>query len=74
MGGANRVSTDVREIWRLATQANLLIHRMTHRRDALEQIFLQAVGHLETAAVPLNPAGDSGAQAQIPLPAALTDV
>lgn len=59
---------DVDLIWRLATQAGLLIHRMTHRRDSLEQIFLQAVGHLETAAVPLVAGGASASRTQIPRP------
>ncbi len=35
-------------IWQLATREELLVHHLTHRRDSLEQIFLKAVGHLET--------------------------
>ncbi len=35
-------------IWQLVTRQELLVHHLTHRRDSLEQIFLKAVGHLET--------------------------
>jgi len=35
-------------IWQLAAREELLVHHLTHRRDSLEQIFLKAVGHLET--------------------------
>jgi len=35
-------------IWQLVTGQELLVHHLTHRRDSLEQIFLKAVGHLET--------------------------
>lgn len=40
---------DVDTLWRLTTQEQLLVHHMTHRRDSLEQIFLKAVGHVESA-------------------------
>jgi ABC-2 type transport system ATP-binding protein len=39
---------DLDVIWQLAAQEELLVHHLTHRRDSLEQIFLKAVGHLET--------------------------
>ena len=35
-------------IWQLVAREELLVHHLTHRRDSLEQIFLKAVGHLET--------------------------
>jgi ABC-2 type transport system ATP-binding protein len=34
-------------IWRIAARQNLEVHRLTYRRDSLEEIFLKAVGHLE---------------------------
>ncbi|MFN3323719.1 MAG: ATP-binding cassette domain-containing protein [Bryobacteraceae bacterium] len=33
-------------IWRHAARLNLEVHRLTYRRDSLEEIFLKAVGHL----------------------------
>ena len=39
---------DIDVIWQLASREELLVHHLTHRRDSLEQIFLKAVGHLET--------------------------
>jgi ABC-2 type transport system ATP-binding protein len=37
---------EVDAIWRLVARDELQVHRMTHRRDSLEEIFLKAVGHL----------------------------
>jgi ABC-2 type transport system ATP-binding protein len=34
-------------LWRLIARENLDVHRLTHRRDSLEEIFLKAVGHLK---------------------------
>jgi ABC-2 type transport system ATP-binding protein len=52
-GGRWRVvlppGVDVDVIWQLTAREELLVHHMTHRRDSLEQIFLKAVGHLDTA-------------------------
>ena len=56
-------------IWQLVTRADLLVHRMTHRRDSLEQIFLKAVGHVETAAASMDAGEDPGSTAQTALPA-----
>ncbi len=39
---------DLDVIWQLVAREELLVHHLTHRRDSLEQIFLKAVGHLET--------------------------
>ena len=33
-------------IWHLADREHLLIRKLTHRRDTLEEIFLKAMGHL----------------------------
>jgi hypothetical protein len=33
-------------IWTLAGRQNLLVRKLTHRRDTLEEIFLKAMGHL----------------------------
>jgi ABC-2 type transport system ATP-binding protein len=33
-------------IWTLAGQQRLLVRKLTHRRDTLEEIFLKAMGHL----------------------------
>jgi ABC-2 type transport system ATP-binding protein len=44
-------------IWRLAAEANLDVHRLTHRHDSLEEIFLKAIGHLQpTPPSPAAPA------------------
>jgi ABC-2 type transport system ATP-binding protein len=37
---------EVEAIWGLAAQQNLLVRKLTHRRDTLEEIFLKAMGHL----------------------------
>jgi hypothetical protein len=37
---------ELEAIWGLAAQQNLLIRKLTHRRDTLEEIFLKAMGHL----------------------------
>jgi ABC-2 type transport system ATP-binding protein len=34
-------------IWRIVARENLDVHKLTHRRDTLEEIFLKAVGHLQ---------------------------
>jgi len=44
-------------IWQVTARQNLDVHRLTHRRDTLEEIFLKAVGHIQ------HTAGDS---AEIP--------
>jgi len=33
-------------IWQVTARQNLDVHRLTHRRDTLEEIFLKAVGHI----------------------------
>jgi ABC-2 type transport system ATP-binding protein len=33
-------------VWGLAARQNLLVRKVTHRRDTLEEIFLKAMGHL----------------------------
>jgi ABC-2 type transport system ATP-binding protein len=38
------VEVDV--LWGLLAQQNLLVRKMTHRRDTLEEIFLKAMGHI----------------------------
>ena len=37
---------EVDAIWGLATRQDLLVRKLTHRRDTLEEIFLKAMGHL----------------------------
>jgi ABC-2 type transport system ATP-binding protein len=36
----------VKAIWDLLARQNLLVRKLTHRRDTLEEIFLKAMGHL----------------------------
>jgi hypothetical protein len=36
----------VEAIWGLAARQNLLVRKLTHRLDTLEEIFLKAMGHL----------------------------
>ncbi|MEP7364839.1 MAG: ABC transporter ATP-binding protein [Acidobacteriota bacterium] len=45
-------------LWHLVGRENLDVHRLTHRRDSLEEIFLKAVGHIQRTA------GDSAAPAE----------
>lgn len=37
---------EIGSLWRVAAREGLLIRRLTHRRDTLEEIFLKAVGHV----------------------------
>jgi ABC-2 type transport system ATP-binding protein len=37
---------EVDAIWALVNQQKLLVRKLTHRRDTLEEIFLKAMGHL----------------------------
>jgi ABC-2 type transport system ATP-binding protein len=37
---------EVDAIWGLVGRQNLLVRKLTHRRDTLEEIFLKAMGHL----------------------------
>jgi ABC-2 type transport system ATP-binding protein len=36
----------VDSVWTLAGRQNLLVRKLTHRRDTLEEIFLKAMGHI----------------------------
>ena len=40
---------EVEAVWELAARQNLLVRKLTHRRDTLEEIFLKAMGHLSTS-------------------------
>ena len=48
---------EVEAVWELAARQNLLVRKLTHRRDTLEEIFLKAMGHL-------SPTGGEGPPAQ----------
>jgi ABC-2 type transport system ATP-binding protein len=39
-------AVDVQVVWDLMAQQNLLVRKLTHRRDTLEEIFLKAMGHI----------------------------
>lgn len=45
-------------LWQVAAGQDLRIHKLTHRRDSLEEIFLKAVGHIQRTP------GESEAQPQ----------
>ncbi len=51
---------EVDALWALVARQNLLVRKLTHRRDTLEEIFLKAMGHL--AATPVEAAASSEAQ------------
>ena len=38
---------EVRAVWDLVARQNLLVRKLTHHRDTLEEIFLKAMGHIE---------------------------
>jgi len=40
---------EIDSLWRLIARLDLSVHRLTHRRDSLEEIFLKAVGHLQAS-------------------------
>jgi len=37
---------EIQAVWDLLARQNLLVRKLTHRRDTLEEIFLKAMGHL----------------------------
>jgi ABC-2 type transport system ATP-binding protein len=37
---------EVQQLWTLLAGQNLLVRKLTHRRDTLEEIFLKAMGHI----------------------------
>ncbi|NWG14150.1 MAG: ABC transporter ATP-binding protein [Acidobacteria bacterium] len=39
-------NVEVQAIWDLVARQNLLVRKLTHRRDTLEEIFLKAMGHI----------------------------
>ncbi len=39
-------SVDVQAVWNILARQNLLVRKLTHRRDTLEEIFLKAMGHI----------------------------
>ncbi|MBN2321419.1 MAG: ABC transporter ATP-binding protein [Acidobacteria bacterium] len=38
--------SEIDALWELLARQNLLVRKLTHRRDTLEEIFLKAVGHI----------------------------
>lgn len=40
-------NVELEALWGLIAQQNLLVRKLTHRRDTLEEIFLKAMGHIE---------------------------
>jgi ABC-2 type transport system ATP-binding protein len=38
--------TDLQVMWKLLARQNLLVRKLNHRRDTLEEIFLKAMGHI----------------------------
>jgi ABC-2 type transport system ATP-binding protein len=41
-----RPDVEVQAVWDLLARQNLLVRKLTHRRDTLEEIFLKAMGHI----------------------------
>jgi ABC-2 type transport system ATP-binding protein len=39
-------NVEVQVVWDLLARQNLLVRKLTHRRDTLEEIFLKAMGHI----------------------------
>ncbi len=39
-------AVEVQEVWNLLARQDLLVRKLTHRRDTLEEIFLKAMGHI----------------------------
>jgi ABC-2 type transport system ATP-binding protein len=62
-GGCWRIvlptNVDVKAVWDLLARQNLLVRKLTHRRDTLEEIFLKAMGHI-TARPGEKPLIDAG--------------
>lgn len=50
-GGRWRVvlppAVEIQELWNLLGAQNLLVRKLTYRRDTLEEIFLKAMGHIQ---------------------------
>jgi ABC-2 type transport system ATP-binding protein len=49
---------EVEAIWGIVERQHLLVRKLTHRRDSLEEIFLKAMGHL--AQTPRSGFGEAG--------------
>jgi ABC-2 type transport system ATP-binding protein len=47
-------NVEVRAVWELLARQHLLVRKLTHRRDTLEEIFLKAMGHIESGDRLLN--------------------
>ena len=52
---------EVEAIWALAARQDLLVRKLTHRRDTLEEIFLKAMGHLSVSSQPPAPSSQQEA-------------
>ena len=39
-------NVELEALWNIAAEQNLLVRKLTHRRDTLEEIFLKAMGHI----------------------------
>jgi len=51
-------NVEVHQLWSLLGKKDLLVRKLTHRRDTLEEIFLKAMGHISHT--PGESAGTSG--------------
>ena len=40
-------AVEIQALWNLLAQQNLLVRKLTYRRDTLEEIFLRAMGHIQ---------------------------
>lgn len=43
---------EIGALWHVVARLDLRVHKLTHRRDTLEEIFLKAVGHLPSGPAP----------------------
>jgi ABC-2 type transport system ATP-binding protein len=54
---------DMQVVWDLTARQNLVVRKLTHRRDTLEEIFLKAMGHMMPANGTGQTAGSQGNKA-----------
>ena len=40
-------NVEIQGVWNLLAKQNLLVRKLNHRRDTLEEIFLKAMGHIQ---------------------------
>jgi ABC-2 type transport system ATP-binding protein len=60
-------AVELQSLWTLLGRQNLLVRKLTYRRDTLEEIFLKAMGHIQHTPGETAVAAVSGEQKKLPI-------